>query len=799
MPHNEEAYNETDGVITKSLKSFIKTSGRNSVIKLWATIYLRDYNKYGGQKFVERSQDEIRQFFRENNGITTEQIVRDLGYHFGTFKDAEEIIESLKVTRASSGSFGIDESEITVFYKADAEGKITFIKFEDYHNYINSGVENDESDYDISMRGFFLSFLEAFSKAYPVMPSNKVLCVDLYLVKKYWGNHTIGDVKFAFRRLVDEGWLECIGTNKNTGYIHDIQDFAISSYDEIPLLDRYGYQAAEYFSARKGIFNNEPTEFETKYGINLFRCPTMTQGDIYTFYTGNFGLICNGDMVIFEKTKSSTTKNPKYNIKRVTDVKKYVRHKDYYKPKKLNDPKYKGKDAGIDLPELWEEEIIKNNVIIHTEAELYNEACSAIYHRHKYNNFRGGSFAVQGINLGLEEFIYDDNTLWEEITTEGQYKNETEKERHKRLNTVYHINSRFGSAMNIKGMMVSEKCIKYAKAPINEVNNIKDEAPCLTKEKLDKMPVKQVLALDLLHSMTKSRLVWTNKMIKRNNKMFKEDVLGEYLHGNDGKRIQATEMENKDLFIDTHINSLVKAIIKGGSYNEDAQKSILKTLAIKDYEYKIQQLSDNYGIEVNLNQIKADYNKQRETYEIMIGNINSADSLNTLSYRLKVNVGKIAEDYNKATGKMLNIQSLKKETVSIIDEVVEENNKVIEQLNNKVKEEKELKQTLKETNKTAKQLKRALKKDLLKETMYKDYVSTKTTIEIDNVCNRLKELIDNILNNNTIKRFWYDTSKLEILLDYVINIENRKYEIVDGTSYSKDYGKLHNSFYKLVA
>ena len=149
----------------------------------------------------------------------------------------------------------------------------------------------------------------------------------------------------------------------------------------------------------------------------------------------------------------------------------------------------------------------------------------------------------------------------------------------------------------------------------------------------------------------------------------------------------------------------------------------------------------------------------------------------------------IIEEYNRVTGNVLQVQNFKMETIGLINNVIEDLDKF---------KDTELKKEAKELYSNVKKLKRTIKKGLYKDTNYKDLVTPKKVIKLNDICNNILNIINIFITSEITEYVDYDKSKLNKLQENVIGVKNRLYAIEDGDSYSKYYYALSNKAYNSI-
>lgn len=198
--------------------------------------------------------------------------------------------------------------------------------------------------------------------------------------------------------------------------------------------------------------------------------------------------------------------------------------------------------------------------------------------------------------------------------------------------------------------------------------------------------------------------------------------------------------------------------------------------------------------------IKCLYNEEKNKYDNVIEVLKNFKYADKLQFKTKKKLFNFVEKYNKATGNNLEIQNFKVEVIDLTSNIISENNNIIKDIKEDIKNEivdktegKELKSLETKYNKSLKRLRRILKKDIYG-IRYNDYNTLKTKIKVDVTCNKIIELTNSILNSTLKSNYICEDMevKMNLLNNHLQDIISNKYEIADDTIYSKDIFSLSN-------
>lgn len=762
----------------------------------------------------EKNHIQIKNTINMQNGTNIIDMLNYVDKSEGNDLGKEEFIDMLQFKK-SRGTIKLNKYQISIKYRIDKEGYVYFETILDLKDYKYTG-EEFESNLDYTNKEHCIEFYKAFSGAYPMLPTNRIMQIDLKRIADYSSYLTIGDVAEILRWLVKAGWILPIDSNINTKSTYYEQWIYITSYKEIPVVTMLGQRVEFYYKANSNLIEkkSEPDcEYETPSW--LFKVPE-TNDYIEVLSNGVAGYLCDGEFVGARKRDNF---EKLYSIISIKNRRKYNRHKEHYKENKFFNPDFKCKNEDKIGNHNIVEKVRIDNFRPNTEAE-FRLGLREQLGKHKVVNVNG--YIFDSNNDISNEKIIDENTTWFEICTKELYKNENEQQRSTRLFDIYNIENRLGRGFFINGLETTTKRMKdNAGSVIYDIGHIRDANDIsLNKTLLDMLPAASVVSLDRMYSFNKSIQVNTNNLLGEENKTVKEEIY-KFFTANGGKKINISDLKDIETYINKEMNKLITpkitAVRKRIQFNIDVQieeklkentelsviLSDLKEIKkLNIAEEKAERATDTFvkltklgladkAIDFNeyLGILKEQYEYCKEVLENTINIIKSYSNFNTFSFKDKERVASIIEEYNRITGNVLQIQNFKMETIGLINNVVDDLDKF---------KDTELKKEAKKLSSNAKKLKRIIKKNLYKDTDYKDLVTSKKVIKLDNICDDILENINILIQSEITEYVDYDKSKLAKLQENVVGIKNKVYAIEDGDSYSKYYYALTNRAYNSI-
>lgn len=791
---------DKNGIITEFLSCKIECSD--------ACMFTKDTSN------KEKNHMQIKGTINMQNGTNILDMLCYVENSEGNNIGKEEFIDMLQFKK-SRGTIKLNKYQISIKYRIDKEGYVYFETILDLKDYRYTG-EEFESNLDYTKKEHSIEFYKAFSSAYPMLPTNHIMQVDLERISKHSTYLKIGDVAEILRWLTKAGWVIPIDSHINTKSTYYEQWLVITSYKEIPVVTMMGQRIEYYYKANSNLIEKklEPDcEYETPNW--LFKVPETTDY-VEVLSDGTAGYLCDGEFVgarkrdNFEKT---------YNIVSVKNRRKFIRHKKHYKENKFYNPDFKCKNED----KIGNHNIVEKTCVFNfkpnTESELRLKLREQL-NRHKVVNVNGYIFDDYS-NISKEKII-DENTTWLEICTKDLYKNETEQQRSTRLSDIYNIENRLGRGFFINGLETTTKRMKdKAGSVIYDIGHVRDANDIsLNKSMLDKLPAASVVSLDRMYTFNKSIQVDTNNLLSEENNTIKAE-LSKFFTANGGKKINISHLNNIETYINKEINKLITpkitAVRKRIQFNIDVQieeklkenieldtilsdlKEIKKSDNIEEKVKKaipiftklVEHRLSDYMVDFDeyLNILKERYEYCKEILDNTINIIKNYSNFNTFSFKDKERVASIIEEYNRVTGNVLQVQNFKMETIGLINNVIEDLDKF---------KDTELKKEAKELYSNLKKLKRTIKKGLYKDTDYKDLVTPKKVIKLNDICDNILNIINIFITSEITEYVDYDKSKLNKLQENVIGIKNRLYAIEDGDSYSKYYYALSNKAYNSI-
>lgn len=786
MENNDEnnIFLQQASVYNKLLKST-----PNDIIKKYLNDVFHKTNLTDGRfTTIEKTTEEIKDIIKSSENLTLIQMVDSFNNNIYVGRD--NFIDNLnsRLKRRSKGKVVIDKYGLIIDYTLHTDGKVEFTRITDLFNHKLSGEGIDETFNELDRTPINTQFWIAFSKTYPVIDTKKGMFIDCAeIAKNSNGKLSIMDVIIELRNVIKTGWATAINTRINAGNIDYIQFVQINDNTQIPILGLFG-SVVKYVPIHKSLLNKELSDFELENGFELFS-HLETSYNIITLPTGDFGILCNGEMICARKSKLYSDINKVFDIVSIKNRKKVDRFNNWYKYKKLSNPEYKDY-FDENEEDIIQEKVIYNSVLIDSENYLYELLVGNMGKTHAISNYEGGSFTLGTDNITTERVMYKPNTLWKDFTTSERFINETENRYYKRQNTIGNIINRLVTQMNIEGMGVTENAAKYANSLVNNINGILkngDIIEPLNNEQLLNMRVTDVVDLDMKYTFVKSYYSFKNKKISENNNNFKGQVMTSYLEGNDGKKIKPAEIIDKSKFMNNRINEIINNQKNIENVNENYLESILKVKAIKVYEDKINKLKNEFNLDIDKEKLEKEYLTQKMKYDRIINQIQQYENTNTLPIRTKIEIYNLIDEHNKLTGNNIQIQNFKVQVIDLTDDIIEENKEIIENTSNV-----ESKKLLRKTNTNLRKLKKAFKQNLYILSSYENYKTDKQEINLKDTCNTLQAQIKNILDDANINKNEEYICKLNTMKEFINNILDNKHAIGYYKNYSKQLASLSN-------
>lgn len=762
----------------------------------------------------EKNHIQIKNTINMQNGTNIIDMLNYVDKSEGNDLGKEEFIDMLQFKK-SRGTIKLNKYQISIKYRIDKEGYVYFETILDLKDYKYTG-EEFESNLDYTNKEHCIEFYKAFSKAYPILPTNHMLQIDLSRIARYSTYLKIGDVAEILRWLTKAAWIIPLDSNINTKSTYYEQWIYITSYDVIPVVSMLGQSIDLCYRANRNLIERriEPDcEYETPNW--LFRVPETTDY-IEVLSDGTAGYLCDGEFIGVRKKDNFENM---YDIISIKNIRKYNRHKNYYKENKFFNPDFKCPNEDKIGSHNIVEKVCVSNFKPKSETELRLELRSHL-NKHKIANVNGYIFDDY-TDISREKII-DENTTWFDICTKKLFKNENEQQRNTRLSDIYNIENRLGRGFFINGLETTTQRMKdNASSTIFDIGHIRDiNDKSLNIDLLNRLPAASVVSLDRMYSFNKSIQVDTNNLLGEENKTVKEEIY-KFFTANGGKKINISDLKDIRTYINKEMNKLITpkitAVKKRIQFNIDVQieeklkentelsviLSDLKEIKkLNIAEEKAERATDIFvkltklgladkAIDFNeyLGILKEQYEYCKEVLENTINIIKNYSNFNTFSFKDKERVASIIEEYNRITGNVLQIQNFKMETIGLINNVVDDLDKF---------KDTELKKEAKKLSSNAKKLKRIIKKNLYKDTDYRDLVTSKKVIKLDNVCNDILKNINILIQSKITEYVDYDKSKLAKLQENVVGIKNKVYAIEYGDSYSKYYYALTNKAYNSI-
>lgn len=762
----------------------------------------------------EKNHTQIKSTINMQNGTNIIDMLNYVDKSEGNNIGKEEFIDMLQFKK-SRGTIKLNKYQTSIKYRIDKEGYVYFETVLDLKDYKYTG-EEFESNLDYTDKNYCIEFYKAFSKAYPILPTNHIMQIDLERIKKYSSYLTIGNISEILRWLTKAGWVIPLDSNINTKTTHYEQWIYITSYTNIPVVSMLGQRIEFYYATNSNLIEkkSEPDcEYEIPYW--LFRVPE-TKDYIEVLSDGTFGYLCDGE---FMGARKKDNFENTYDIVSIKNRRKYNRHKEHYKENKMFNPDFKCKNEDKIGNHNIVEKVCVYNFKPKTEAEFRLKLREQL-NKHKVTNVNGYIFDDY-TDISREKII-DENTTWLEICTKELYKNENEQQRSIRLFDIYNIENRLGRGFFINGLETTTKRMKdSASSVIYDIGHIRDNNDIsLNKTLLDLLPAVSVVSLDRMYSFNKSIQVNTNNLLQEENKTVKGELY-KFFTANGGRKINISDLKDIDTYLNKEMNKLItpkitelrkkikfnndigieeyldenieldvllsdlKEIKKLTNVEEKAERATITFVKLLEHNIKCSIVDFNEYLDY----LKEQYIHCKEVLENTINIIKTYSNFNTFSFKDKERVASIVEEYNRVTGNVLQVQNFKMETIGLINNVIEDLDKF---------KDTELKKEAKKLSSNVKKLKRIIKKNLYKDTDYKDLVTSKKIIKLDTICDNILESI-NIFNQSNITEYVdYGMSKLSKLQENVIGIKERVFAIEDGDSYSKYYYALTNKAYNSI-
>lgn len=785
MTDNREVnpFEETTSIYTIMLKK-----SPNDIIKKYLNNVI-DKTDMTGERVtkIEKTLSEITKIIVCSENMTLLKMVDEMNT-FNTDINRDEFIEYLKskTKKRSNGKVTIDKYGLSINYIINTDGSIEFIRVVDLYNHQLDGEGITAKYTDLDKTELCIEFWKAFSATYPVIDTKKSMTIDFSLIAKNSnGKLAILDTINIFRDILNTGWARVVKTRINAGFINYLQVIQILDFEKVPILGLFG-RLTRYIPIHNSIIDKDLSDIELENNFELF-AHLQTSFNIMTMPTGDFGIICDGEMVVARRKSKFV-----YDIINIKNRKKVKRFKGKHKFKHGIDEKHKDpyvEDEGDNIVET----VIKSNVRIHSNISLYAEFLEYMMQHHKYLKSDGAQFWMPHDEASMQNLMYKPDTLWKDFITEDRLEGESDKMYNKRQGTLGNMNNRFVTQFCIDGMCVSKNGLEYAATMVNNINGIKkcDIIKPLDYEQLLEMTVSDVVDLDTKYSFIKPYCSFKNKQIKNSNKIFKEEIMQEYLTGNDGKKIKPAEILNKNKFINNRLNNVINKLIKqqnnAEETNENTLETLLKAKSIKEYDEKINILNYDLGLDINIEELERDYLAQKNIYNNFISQVQTYENTDKLSIRTKLDIFNIIEEHNKLTGNNLQIQNFKIQVVDLSNEIIKENKEIIKETSNK-----ESKKLLRETNANLRKLNKANKQNLYILSSYENYITSKIEIKLEETCNNLNNQIKRILEDENINKSEEYKYKLNTMVTYIENITNKEYAVEHFVSYSKNLFSMNN-------
>lgn len=763
------------------------------------------YLKKKLKKETIKNSDDLM-YILTNDNKSYREILNEVGSDIPDeefYETVNEFMETDPFKKERKGIAELEGDNIRVSYTVDTDGMAHWLELEDLNTYLFNNVnEGKYSNLDNSKL-----VINAFSKAYPVIPNKGVVCFDLKLIAdKSEGKLSLYDVARYFYRASKCGFYKVVKTRLNVGNIHTIFMCKIEHSDYM-YLDGESFDTCIKVPTHKGVarlqdmFKEDTDLSEEDVELSEIRYNVRTPHVLYSNHSlhlmpdGSIGYILNS-LFIGAKIKYISNRGVSCDIVAIHSNKKWDCFSKVTHGKEVLRQAYDDKMS---------EKIYNNHIIVYgftfgDDTTLCSKLFSEQNDKKSRNimSLESGWFITpSGSNIkGI--YIYDKDTKWHtikqeciEYTERRGVRLETEREKIVRENSISSIESVIGKNTNIDGMWSSYDSIKYSKTVLDSIGG---SVPLLTSKDIDDMLVTDVTQFALYLTIIKPYMSYISWKIDLEMKDFKGMVVDELCAGYNGIAYNPMIMENRDNFTMHYINRKITELIDSGIYftNPELEDTIKSIRRIRNKEVKVQEVFSKLNKYINLDEIEDTYNTMKLRYDYLLEQISEFKHINDLNGRYRMKLARFYHKYNKATGKRLPIQNFKINVIDLTSDIINDNKEYIKRINNK-----EAKTKLKELNKSLRRHSMTLRKNILKETIFADYKTNKKDIKLNEINNEVKTRLQDIVTDEYLINNGYDMSRIIKLQGYVADIENRMYEIEDGDIYSNSLGNLNNTFVRV--